>query len=153
MGNVMSDETAAQITGFDHFSPTVSDVEASAAWYQSVFGMIRLPDVYKHHDREETGYAIILFEPNSGVVIGLHHHTGGSSGPFDESRIGLDHIGFTVPDRASLDAWAVKLDGLGVAHSGVRDITEPSTFSTLVFRDPDNIQLELAFTVPAPGAA
>ena len=35
-----------------------------------------------------------------------------------------------------------KLDELGVAHSGIRDLTEPLPFSTLVFRDPDNIQLE-----------
>lgn len=48
-----------------------------------------------------------------------------------------------VATRADLDAWASWLDELGVGHSGVRDITEPSPFSTLVFRDPDNIQLEL----------
>lgn len=31
----------------------------------------------------------------------------------------------------------------GVTHSGVNDVTEPIPYSTLVFRDPDNIQLEL----------
>ncbi|MGZ7013554.1 MAG: VOC family protein, partial [Acidimicrobiales bacterium] len=55
----------------------------------------------------------------------------------------LDHIGFKVPTRESLDEWVTKLDGLGVEHSGIRDLTEPMPFSTLVFRDPDNIQLEL----------
>ncbi len=39
-----------------------------------------------------------------------------------------------------------KLDGLGVEHSGIRDLTEPVPFSTLVFRDPDNIQLEFIYS-------
>jgi hypothetical protein len=38
------------------------------------------------------------------------------------------------------------LDELGVEHSGIRTGDEPFPFATLVFRDPDNIQLEL-FTV------
>ena len=65
---------------------------------------------------------------------------------FDEARTGLDHIGFRVADRAALDAWVAKLDELGVEHSGIRDITEPTPFSTLVFRDPDNIQLEMIYS-------
>ena len=76
-------------------------------------------------------------------VFGIHHNSGNDGAPFDESRAGLDHFGFAVADRAALDAWAEKLDDLGIEHSGVRDITEPVPFATLVFRDPDNIQLEL----------
>jgi len=81
--------------------------------------------------------------PRSGIVIGLHHNTGNDGKEFDESVTGLDHIGFAVPSRAELDTWTARLDELGIDHSGVRDITEPIPFSTLVFRDPDNIQLEL----------
>ena len=61
-------------------------------------------------------------------------------------RAGLDHFGFAVASRADLDAWAAKLDGLAIAHTGVRDIGGPVPFSTLVFRDPDNIQLEFIHT-------
>ena len=39
-----------------------------------------------------------------------------------------------------------KLDDLGIEHSGIRDLTDPVPFSTLVFRDPDNIQLEFIHT-------
>ena len=142
----MNDASGATITGIHHFSPTVSDVEASAAWYERVFSMIRVPITFAHHEREETGYAVMLIDPVSGLAIGLHHNEGNEGEPFDEARTGLDHIGFRVPDRASLDAWVAKLDGLGVEHSGVRDITTPVPFSTLVFRDPDNIQLELIYS-------
>jgi len=33
----------ATITGIHHISITARDVEASAAWYEQVFGMNRLP--------------------------------------------------------------------------------------------------------------
>jgi hypothetical protein len=36
-------DTAPAVTGFHHFSPTVSDVEASAQWYERVFRMNRVP--------------------------------------------------------------------------------------------------------------
>jgi catechol 2,3-dioxygenase-like lactoylglutathione lyase family enzyme len=139
----MSEPEPASITGIHHFSATVRDVEASATWYEQVFSMIRIPITLPHHDRPETGYAVILMDPASGLVIGLHHNEANGGEAFDEADTGLDHIGFNVASRAGLDAWVVKLDGLGIEHSGVRDITEPVPFSTLVFRDPDNIQLEL----------
>jgi glyoxylase I family protein len=134
---------APAMTGVHHFSPTVCDVEASAAWYERVLGMTRLPVTFPHHDEEDSGYAVLLVEPRSGVVIGLHHHVGNTGERFAEDRTGLDHIGFGVASRADLDAWAAWLDEQGVAHTGVRDIETPTPFSTLVFRDPDNIQLEL----------
>ena len=68
--------------------------------------------------------------------------------PFDERRTGLDHIGMAVPDRADLDVWAARLDGLGVPHNGVNDTDHLLPYSALVFRDPDNIQLEF-FHLPS----
>ena len=35
-----------------------------------------------------------------------------------------------------------KLDELSIQHTGIRDEQEPFPYSTVVFRDPDNIQLE-----------
>ena len=76
----------------------------------------------------------------------MHHHESNDGESFDESRTGLDHMGFGVANRADLDTWAAKLDELGIAHTGVRDIEGPAPFSTLVFRDPDNIQLEFIYS-------
>jgi glyoxylase I family protein len=134
---------APAVTGFNHFSPTVSDVEASAQWYERVFQMNRVPVPFPHYGDEEGGYAVLLMEPRSGVAIGLHHHEANPGQAFHESRTGLDHISFGVAGRADLDAWASWLDGLGIAHSGVIDTDQPVPYSVLVFRDPDNIQLEL----------
>jgi len=139
----MSDAPAATITGVHHVSVTVTDVEASAGWYEKVFGLTRLPITFAHHDKEDTGYAVLLIDPASGLLFGLHHNEGNDGAAFDEQKTGLDHFGFAVADRTAMDDWVARLDALGVEHSGVRDITEPIPFSTLVFRDPDNIQLEL----------
>jgi glyoxylase I family protein len=136
--------TAPAVTGYHHFAPTVSDVEASAQWYERVFGMTRMPVAFPHHG-EEDGYALVLIEPRSGLVLGLHHHDDNSGQPFDERRTGLDHMSFAVAGRADLDAWARWLDHLGVENSGVVDTGDPVPYSVVVFRDPDNIQLELIY--------
>jgi glyoxylase I family protein len=136
---------APAVTGFHHVAPTVSDVEASAQWYGRVFQMNRIPVSFPHHGAEEGGYAVVLMEPRSGAAIGLHHHEANPGQPFHESRTGLDHISFGVADRAGLDAWASWLDELGIAHSGVTDTDNPVPYSVLIFRDPDNIQLELIY--------
>ncbi len=131
------------VAGFHHFSPTVSDVEASAQWYQRVFGMDRVPVTFPHYGAEESGYAVLLADPRSGIMIGLHHHEANPGQPFQESQTGLDHIAFGVADRTALDVWASWLDELAIGHSGVIDTDKPVPYSVVVFRDPDNIQLEL----------
>ena len=142
----LTETTAAPaVTGFHHFSPTVSDVEASAQWYERVFGMNRVPVTFPHYGDEESGYAVLLIDPRSGVAIGLHHHEDNPGQPFRESQTGLDHISFGVADRADLHAWASWLGELGVEHSGVIDTDQPVPYSVVVFRDPDNIQLELIY--------
>ena len=138
-------DTAPAVTGFHHFSPTVSDVEASAQWYERVFGMNRVPVPFPHHGAEDSGYAVLLLDPRSGAAIGLHHHDANPGQLFEECRTGLDHISFGVAGRADLDTWAAWLDELGIEHSGVIDTDSPIPYSVVVFRDPDNIQLELFY--------
>ena len=57
----------------------------------------------------------------------------------------LDHMSFAVAGHADLDAWAGWLDSLGIENSGVVDTADPVPYSVVVFRDPDNIQLELIY--------
>jgi hypothetical protein len=54
--------TPPAMTGFHHFSPTVSDVEASAAWYERVFGMSRVPVTFPHYGDERGGYAVLMMD-------------------------------------------------------------------------------------------
>jgi catechol 2,3-dioxygenase-like lactoylglutathione lyase family enzyme len=142
----MPDQSAPAIAGIHHISFTVRDLEASLSWSERVFHAQRLPMTFPHYGCEDTGYAVLLIEPRSGLAIGLHKNTGNGGDLFDEAQTGLDHIGFAVTSREELDAWASWLDALEIPHSGVRTGDQPVAFATLVFRDPDNIQLELFAT-------
>jgi len=142
MGRV-STTIDARFGGVHHVSLTVTDLERSIAWYQRVFRTERLEITVPHYGREETGYSVLLPEPRSGLIFGLHKNVDNRGQRFDEAHTGLDHVSFGVDGRAALEVWVAWLDELGVAHTGIVDETEPITYSTIVFRDPDNIQLEL----------
>jgi glyoxylase I family protein len=52
----------------------------------------------------------------------------------------LDHLCFSVADRAELVEWEARLAEFEIPHSPIKDTPHGSV---VVFRDPDNIQLEL----------
>jgi glyoxylase I family protein len=116
---------------------TVTDVDRSAAWYRELLAM---SETGRYVEPEGHVAQVCLVEPGTGLELCLVAHRR-SSGAFDEFRAGLDHVEFLVARRDDLDAWASRLDELGIPHSGVK---EPSyTANAMVtFRDPDNIQLE-----------
>jgi catechol 2,3-dioxygenase-like lactoylglutathione lyase family enzyme len=118
-----------------HLAITVTDMDASIAWYERVFG-ITFQMEYDH----EGGVGKLLADPEWRLVIVLHRHDANESERFSETRTGLDHVGFGVPTRADLNAWQQHLTELDVIQS---PIAETPYGDILVFRDPDNIQLEL----------
>lgn len=125
------------VTTINHVGVTVTDLERSTLWYTDVFGFTKLMEA-THPDG--TGSYVVLGKPDWSMSVGLHVHPANRNEPFSESRTGLDHISFHVPHRADLDTWQERLADLAVEHSPVND--QPG-YSVLVFRDPDNIQLEL----------
>ena len=139
----MSASSDPRITGISHVDLSVTDLESSVAWYSGLLGMVHLFG----GRNDERGYDVTyLMEPASGVIIGLEQHDANPGAPFDERRVGLDHLSFSVADRETLDGWLDKLDALDIPHSG---ITEEDLWDVLVLRDPDNIQLEFILVKPA----
>jgi catechol-2,3-dioxygenase len=122
-----------ELKGFSHVDLTVSDCERAAAWWQDVVGFTLVNRL-----RGESFDCSTLVHP-TGLVVSVMTHDSPLSGAFDERRVGLDHLAFEVADRAELEKWVTHLDAKGVANSGILDI---GFGPTLVFRDPDNIQLE-----------
>ena len=60
---------------------------------------------------------------------------------FDENRIGLDHVGFTVDSRQQLLDLLDVLAELGVETAGIEFDPDGKSYY-VCFRDPDNIQVE-----------
>lgn len=128
-------------TSLSHLDLSVTDVERSADWYCEVLGVRRV----RRADLDNRIMVVLLHE-ESGLIIGLNQHHDTVGDRFDEHRPGLDHVGFGVANRQDLVAWQERLAERGVEHSPVRDSPSGSG-AALVFRDPDNIQLEFWWTV------
>ena len=124
----------ADITGAHHAAFTVTDVERSRVWYEDLLGMTTVMQV----DDDEVSVRV-LAHPASGLVIGLRQYHSHDDGAFSEFRTGLDHLALGVPTRADLEAWQAELEKRSVDFS---PITETPIGTVIVFRDPDNIQLE-----------
>jgi glyoxylase I family protein len=125
----------ATITGGHHIAFTVRDADASAAWYADLLGM----QVVLQGDEDDVRFRV-LAHPGSGWVVGVRQYPGSPDRAFDEMRTGLDHFAFGVSSRAELEAWEGELERRGVEFTPIADTP---IGSVIVFRDPDNIQLEL----------
>jgi catechol 2,3-dioxygenase-like lactoylglutathione lyase family enzyme len=127
-----------------HIALTVTDVDRSIPWYETLFGI-----TYQMEEPHPGGTGKLLADDNWQLIIVLHRHDGNQGETFHETRTGLDHVGFMVPTRQDLEAWQTHLEAHGVAHAEAADrpctqspIRDRPYGSVLVFRDPDNIQLE-----------
>jgi glyoxylase I family protein len=128
-----------------HIAITVTDVDASVLWYERIFGIS-----FRMEAPHPGGTGKVLADEMQQLNIVLHRHDANEGEGFVETRTGLDHVGLMVATRKELEAWQVHLEKHGVKRSTAADIpltqspiADESYGSVLVFRDPDNIQLEL----------
>jgi glyoxylase I family protein len=124
----------ATIAGAHHVAFTVRNADRSAQWYGDLLGM----QVVLRGDDESVRFRV-LAHPDSGWTIGVRQYCGREDRSFDEFRTGLDHFAFAVSSRAELDAWEQRLSDSDVPFT---PIAETPIGTVIVFRDPDNIQLE-----------
>lgn len=110
---------------------TVKDAGRSAEWYCRLLG---LEETSRYVRPDGHVARVHLSKPHTGVELCLVDHPADPA-TFSEFRAGLDHLEFLVDRRSDLDAWASRLDELGIRHSGVK---EPSyTANAMVtLRDP-----------------
>lgn len=121
-----------KICALNHLSLVVSDVERSASFYQSVFGMDR--------QWREGGFVFLSCgEADIALVQGK---------PLIHRRF---HFGFRLETREEVDAWLaeVKKHETPVTH-GPEDYGDYYTFSC---RDPDGYAVEIYFEEAPRGRA
>jgi glyoxylase I family protein len=122
-----------------HVTLTVGDLDRSVPWYERLF------DVKLVLDESPGPFRRAVWLVGGQTLVGLHQFPDPSDPrPFDERRIGLDHLAFACRSRGELEAWEVRLEELGIANGGIVDAGYGSGLSC---RDPDNIALE--FFAPA----
>ena len=135
-----------------HIALTVTDLDASIRWYEKVFGIS-----FRMEVPHPGGVGMLLADDQRHLTIVLHRHDTNERERFAETRTGLDHVGLRVANRSELEEWQTHLENNGVERSAAADrpltqspIVDEPYGSILVFRDPDNIQLELFAPTTGP---
>ena len=133
------------ISGIHHLRLTVTDVSRSRAFYTGVLGFDVAAEMPPAGDPSYGAVDAVLF---GGVVLikgnllmGLRP-VAPRGDRFDENRVGLDHLSFTVGSRDELEQAVRLLDERGIPHGQITDLPSFGIY-ILEFRDPDNIGLEL----------
>jgi catechol 2,3-dioxygenase-like lactoylglutathione lyase family enzyme len=117
-----------------HLTLTVSDVDRSATWYQSLIGPAEAIR------RTGPGWQRIRMQWSSGLVIGVTaHDTTPAGDAFDHGRVGLDHVGLSCRNEAEVRLWARRLDEIGAIRGPVEDV--PYGWA-VTGRDTDSIPVE-----------
>ena len=130
---------AMELGGLHHVTAVTGDASKNVAFYTGVLGM-RL--VKKTVNQDEVSAYHLFYGDELG-------NPGTEMTFFDWSWAGPDPVGsgkisataFRVPDRAALDWWAERFDGLGVRRGSVED---RNGRAFLPFNDPEGQSLELA---------
>jgi glyoxylase I family protein len=133
------------VGGIHHLRLTVTDLDRSRAFYTSLLGFDVAVESPAADDPAAEAMNKILFGGvvmiRGNLLMGLRP-VASAGDVFDEDRAGLDHVSFSVPDRAELDQAAILFDSHGVPHGEIPALPSFGIY-VLPFRDPDNIQLEL----------
>ena len=121
-----------QIRGIHHLVLTVSDPARSATFYERVLGVKAFPGDEKVRCIScETFLLCFQRPPQQGLP----------NDRFDENRLGLDHVGFSVASRQQLEDLLTVLQALEVPTAGI-EFDPDGEGEYVCFRDPDNIQVE-----------
>lgn len=119
-----------------HLALTVTNVRQSVDFYTSLLGFQPVM---------ELGPRVLLH--NGSMVLAITPPPEASQAPahdrFNENRVGLDHLSFSVGSKADLEQAARLFDEHSISHGEIKDLGEDLRLYVLAFRDPDNIQVEL----------
>jgi len=129
--------TTVKTGAVHHQTLTVSNLERSLKFYTSLLGFQKVMDLSTTRVLLSNGSAIIALSmpPDPSRAI--------PNDVFNENRLGLDHLSFSVGSRQDLVDAVCLFDAEGISHGEIKDLGPAVPVYVLAFRDPDNIQIEL----------
>ncbi len=116
-----------------HLALTVTNVDRAREFYTEIVGLQQVATVDPK---------VFLSNGTMLIALGPAPNRPVNGDRFDENRVGLDHISFTVGSRDDLERAARFLTERGISHGEIKDLAGFQIY-VLAFRDPDNIQVEL----------
>ena len=122
------------IQGFSHVQLVVRDVAVSAPWYCRVLGLEQFVT-----GTTASGPYAGLRHPTARFVIGMQTATPEQAPALHTTAI--DHLSFSVADRATLDRMHADLTAGGI---DIGDVFEEAVSYNARIRDPDGLVLELS---------
>lgn len=129
----MSDQISTQAV--HHVTFTVADVARSVRFYSELFNFQKVTEFGPKTIMSNGSMLLVLNAPPDPAQAIPNDR-------FNENRVGLDHMSFSVASMADLEAAVKLLDGREIEHGEVKPL-EPFGIAVLAIRDPDNIQIEL----------
>ena len=112
----------------DHLVILVRSLERSLPWYSALFGALGF-----EKSREHVWW-------NGSVAIDLKEAEPDTP-DYQRYAPGLNHLGFTAPDRAAFDAVRAAMESAGFDLPEAQPLG--STLATF-FKDPDGMRLEVS---------
>lgn len=116
--------------GIDHVTLTVSDINRTKDFYNKLFQT-------KFEKDDEYSFSLLAVDIPVWFVQWKKQQSNDS---FDETRIGLDHIAFSLDTIEELEKFVARLKDMGVKTEGLQRFA--GKYPYVCFRDPDNIQTE-----------
>jgi glyoxylase I family protein len=137
---ILEEKMADQIkTGaVNHLALTVTDLSRAREFYTGLLGFQVLMELSPTRLLLGNGTCVMALTtaPDPSRAI--------QADRFNENRVGLDHLSFSVGSYKELEQAAHLLDERGVSRGEIKDLGAGLGMYVMAFRDPDNIQLELA---------
>jgi len=142
---------ASQIAlgGIHHLRLTVTDIDRSREFYTGLLGFdVAVESPPAGDPAAEAAYTVLfggVVMVRGSLLMGLRP-VAPAGDRFDEDRVGLDHLSFSVASLDELEQAERLFDERGVPHGEIRTL-DSFGIHVLPFRDPDNIQIELTAPV------
>ena len=133
-----------EINGMAHVILTVSDFDASRAFYSELLPFLGMKKVYDGNN--------FVYHVGGRTALGIQRCAPEHEGErFVQNRVGLHHLCLRARSREDVDEAAVKVRAIGgVIDRGPMERDWADGYYFFVFEDPDGIRLEINY-IPGKG--